>query len=123
MPDNSVSVRFETKFLNVRLEKPLDAQNVEVSARDRVTITISDKLTVAQLNASGLFLPKATFCDNTELNYFYFGWTVGQNPDGVWLIRRASRSTTVEEDATFNNNGAYADLDAAWPNRLTLTYA
>ena len=128
MADASINVKLEYKRLTVTLEKNDDDQRATVKAAERVSLTVSDRVTVNQLNVGGgggggtSFLPIADLCEDTNATYFYFGWT-DQGTSGNWLIRRANRSTLVELDADLATDGGYADLAAAWVDKATLNYA
>lgn len=57
-----------------------------------------------------------------DATYFYYGYapTTATN----WCIVRITRADqSIEETANMANNGTFADLDAAWPSRVGLTYA
>ena len=53
----------------------------------------------------------------SDATYLYFGF------DTDWRIRRVLRADGTADEATNLNNGGYANLTAAWPDRATLTYA
>ena len=122
MPDQ-VNVTFVKQHLNVRLSNDNDDQQITIQARDRVELTVTDRVTVSQINLGGggsSFLPQSDLCDDTGGIYFYFGWT---SVSGSWLIRRRTRIDLTEVDATIANNGGFADLATAWASRASLNYA
>jgi len=66
------------------------------------------------------FLPPPDLTDEADATYFYFGW---EDEGGSWLVQRQDRLTSETLRADISNNPGFADLTAAWPNRVTLTYA
>lgn len=52
-----------------------------------------------------------------DATYLYFGF------DTNWRIRRVLRADGTATEATNINNGSYANLAAAWPDRAILVYA
>jgi hypothetical protein len=58
--------------------------------------------------------------EETTTAFIYMGW---ESVSGGWLVRRRDRVTFATGDATVSNNGSYANLTAAWPDRAALIYA
>lgn len=67
-------------------------------------------------NADPAFKPAPDECDDTDPQYFYFGWL---DIAGGWLVRRQNRSDQSFMDAATG----FADLATAWANRATLGYS
>lgn len=65
------------------------------------------------------FLDTPDLSDQTQSDFFYFGW---ESVNNDWLVRRQSRVNSAYEDANSTNNSIYSDLSSAWPNRTSLTY-
>ncbi len=122
----NLDVRFETEHIALRLVKTDDDQEITVQPVETVSLTIADRVVLpAGFQGGGggtSFLPTATYYDDDDATYFYFGWTAAQT-EGEWLVRRANRASLQETDAQQTGNPGYADLDAAWPNRASLTYS
>jgi len=53
--------------------------------------------------------------DESDDNYFYFGW---ENINNTWLIQRQRRSTTQTKSISVG----YANLALAWAERTNLDY-
>ena len=66
------------------------------------------------------FLPVPDNLDESDVTYFYFGWT---SVLGGWLVQRQTRSSSLTLTANIANNGGTPDLATAWPNRAILTYS
>ena len=58
-----------------------------------------------------------------KADIYYYGYE--REDDSRWLVKHltiAANGDVTEEYANILNNGGYATLDAAWPDRATLTY-
>ena len=53
----------------------------------------------------------------SDATYLYFGFDTSP-----WRVRRVLRADGTADEATQSNNGSYANLTAAWPDRAILTY-
>ena len=73
----------------------------------------------AQIGGGSEFLTISEFDDTDGTYYFYGGVDLAVD----WKINRYHKTTFVKTSADEGNNGGYASLAAAWPDRLTLTYA
>lgn len=73
----------------------------------------------AQVGGGSEFLTISEFDDTDGTYYFYGGVDLAVD----WKINRYDKTTFVKTSADEGNNGGYASLAAAWPDRLTLTYA
>lgn len=111
----SVSV-FDEGTLIDNDAREIDFSGVDVSAvssgQNRVDILVTP--------TDSDFLPVPDLFDEDSATFFYYGWT---SVSGGWLIRRAVKATAIKDNATQTNNSSFANLTAAWPNRLTLVYA
>ena len=84
-----------------------------------VTLTQNtDDIEIAS-SAGTEFLTISEF-DDTDSTYYFYG---GVDEAVDWKINRYHKTTFVKTSANEANNGGYGTLAAAWPDRLTLTYA
>ena len=84
-----------------------------------LSLKTTDDLVEGVVNLYSKFLDNPNLNDETEADYFYFGW---EDVNGGWLIRRQSRVDSDYEDANEDSNSSYANLTTAWPFRVSLTY-
>ena len=54
--------------------------------------------------------------DESDPNFFYFGW---ENVNGSWLVQRQNRSTSISKSATTG----HANLTDAFADRANLGYS
>ena len=91
-----------------------DIANVSKIPGASLTNALDRILQGARLVVTGLFQP-ATLSDE-DTTYMYFG-------DETWRVRRVLRADGTANIANIINNPAQTTLAAAWPLRVTLTYA
>ena len=70
-------------------------------------------------NIFQLFNPFPDEYDDTQTDYYYFGW---ESINGSWLIRKRSKTSSLYTEANNVNNPTYATLALAWVDRVSLTY-
>ena len=120
-------VTFGLSFDDTDLTVVLEEKSHSVDAPQDVTVSIVEGETVVEISpvAAGggrgsSFLPVSDrFDQDSNIDYFYFGW---ESLNGSWRVRRQKRSTATTEDATIANNPSFANLTDAWPHRETLAY-
>ncbi|MEO1398730.1 MAG: hypothetical protein AAFU56_07690 [Pseudomonadota bacterium] len=57
--------------------------------------------------------------DETEADFFYWGW---EDATATWIVRRIDVDDSTFDEASFATDSQYADLNAAWAQRQTLTF-
>jgi len=100
----------------------------EVNLLDLNGLTVGDVLSADSSSAAswkpqtggGTDFLDITEFDDTDATYYFYG---GIDTDSDWKINRYLKTTFVRSSADEANNPSKVTLAAAWPDRLTLTYA